>query len=31
MTTHMNTAKLGLLLPAVLNPAVAAALGIGIV
>ena len=31
MTTHMNNAKLGLLLPAILNPAVAAALGIGIV
>ena len=27
----MNNAKLGLLLPAILNPAVAAALGIGIV
>ena len=31
MTAHMNNAKLGLLLPAILNPAVAAALGIGIV
>jgi len=31
MTTHMNNAKLGLLLPAILNPAVAAAFGIGIV
>jgi hypothetical protein len=31
MTTHMNNAKLGLLLPAFLNPAVAAALGIGII
>lgn len=31
MTNHMNNAKLGLLLPAILNPAVAAALGIGIV
>ena len=30
MTTHMNNAKLGLLLPAILNPAVAAALGIGV-
>lgn len=31
MTAHMNNAKLGLILPAILNPAVAAALGIGIV
>lgn len=31
MTAHMNNAKLGLLLPAIVNPAVAAALGIGIV
>ena len=31
MTAHMNNAKLGVLLPAILNPAVAAALGIGII
>lgn len=30
MTTPLNTAKFGLLLPAVLNPATAAAVGIGL-
>jgi len=30
MTAPLNNAKLGLLLPAILNPAVAAALGIGV-
>jgi len=30
MTAHMNNAKLGLLLPAFLNPATAAAVGIGL-